>query len=227
MAPSQQLPKNWPSHIPYLTTPTYCATLNPSHLKILRTPTPDAIPIPPSHPKGPSPLVKITPINDPSHPANGQCGLFATRDLKPGTFILQYIGEVHAPTESTDERVRKLVEVHEKSDYDLSLDRDMGIGVDAQGKGNEARFINDFRGVTIGGERARVNVEFKEVWDAGRGERGMGVWVLGEKAGSGKGKGVGKWKGIRKGEEILVSYGRRFWGARKGEGEEEWGESYE
>ncbi|KAB8294090.1 hypothetical protein EYC80_009544 [Monilinia laxa] len=221
MAPSQPLPKNWPPQIPYLTTPIYCTTINASHLKILRTPTPDSLPILTSHSKGPSPLVKITPINDPSHPANGQCGLFATRDLKPGTFILQYIGEVHAPMprELEDEKLRKEVERHEKSDYDLSLDREGGIGVDAQGNGNEARFINDFRGVTIGGERARVNAEFKEIWDGGRGERGMGVWVLGEKAGGGKGKGAGKWKGIRKGEEILVSYGRGFWGARKGEEE--------
>ncbi|TGO86014.1 hypothetical protein BPOR_0343g00080 [Botrytis porri] len=223
MAPSQPLPKNWPSQIPYLTTPTYCTTMTPSHLKILRTPTADSLPIPTSHTKGPSPLVKITSISDPSHPANGQSGLFATRDLKPGTFVLQYIGEVHAPSSLADEKIKKLVEWHEKSDYDLSLDREGGIGVDAQGKGNEARFINDFRGVTIGGERARVNAEFKEIWDSARGERGMGVWVLGEKAGGGKGKGVGKWKGIKKGEEILVSYVRGFWGARRGE--EDWTEA--
>jgi hypothetical protein len=36
----------------------------------------------------------------------------------------------------------------------------------------------------------------------------MGVWVLGD------GK-MGKGKGLRKGEEIVVSYGRGFWGARK------------
>lgn len=72
--------------------------------------------------------------------------------------------------------------------------------------GNEARFINDYRGVP-GVERP--NAEFKEIWDGNRKERGMGVWVLPE------GKN-GKRKGIRKGEEILVSYGRGFWGARKG-----------
>lgn len=38
----------------------------------------------------------------------------------------------------------------------------------------------------------------------------MGVWVLG---GGKKKKGVG----IKKGEEILVSYGKGFWGERKAE----------
>lgn len=91
--------------------------------------------------------------------------------------------------------------------------------------GNEARFINDYRGVAD-----RPNAEFKEVWNERRKERGMvsqptadqlsfsvtvtyvvsqGVWVLPE------GK-SGKGKGIKKGQEILVSYGRGFWGARKG-----------
>ena len=62
----------------------------------------------------------------------------------------------------------------------------------------------------------KPNAEFKEVWDERRRERGMGVWVLGEGKNA-KERGKGKWKGIKKGEEILVSYGRGFWGARRGE----------
>lgn len=85
----------------------------------------------------------------------------------------------------------------------MSLDREHGIGIDADKRGNEARFINDYRGIT-----EKPNVEFKEIWDERKKERGMGVWVLPE------GK-SGKMKGIRKGEEILVSYGRGFWGARQ------------
>jgi len=46
----------------------------------------------------------------------------------------------------------------------------------------------------------------------------MGVWVLEEKNGKSP---KGKWKGIKKGEEILVSYGRGFWGARKRDIEEQ------
>lgn len=119
--------------------------------------------------------------------------------MKPGTFILQYLGEVHAPRLDSG----PAPDPHASSDYDLSLDREQGIGIDACHKGNEARFINDYRGVA-----ERPNAEFKEVWDERRKVRGMGVWVLGE------GK-SGKGKGVKKGEEILVSYGRGFWGARK------------
>lgn len=136
--------------------------------------------------------MRITPITNPSHPANGQSGLFAAKDLPPGSFILPYIGEVHGQAAA-----------HEASDYDLSLDRDIELAVDAARSGNEARFVNDYRGVP-GVERP--NAEFREGWDGK--ERAMGVWVLP----AGK---AGKGKGIKKGEEILVSYGRGFWGARK------------
>ncbi len=85
----------------------------------------------------------------------------------------------------------------------------MGIGIDADKGGNEARFVNDYRGV-----REKPNAEFREVWDEREGRRGIGVWVLPE----GKGKKV---RGIGKGEEICVSYGRGFWGARRGAGEGE------
>ena len=63
--------------------------------------------------------------------------------------------------------------------------------------------------------KAVANAEFKEVWDGrpARAERCMGVWVLP----AGK---SGRGKGIKKGEEILVSYGRGFWGARTSEEEE-------
>src|SRR3954467_11897766 len=97
MAPSQTVPKNWQVNITYLTTPSYSPTLTPDHLSVLRTSSKDSTPIPANISRGASALVKITPITVPTHPANGQCGLFATKDLKPGTFILQYIGDLHAP----------------------------------------------------------------------------------------------------------------------------------
>jgi len=196
---SSSLPKNWPQEVLYLTTPSYSKILTPTYLTALRTCPKETIVIPPNVPKGPSSHVKITPIIDPSHPANGQSGLFAVKDLKPGTFILQYLGEIHLSSGPT----LNSPDPHRTSDYDLSLDRELGLGIDADKAGNEARYINDFRGVP-GAERP--NAEFNEIWDGNRKERGMGVWVLGK---SGKGK------GIKKGEEILVSYGRGFWKARK------------
>ncbi|KAK0103398.1 hypothetical protein ONS95_005424 [Cadophora gregata] len=211
-------PKNWPTNLPYLTNPAYSPTLKPTHLTALRTRPQETKDLPPNTPKGPSSLVKITSITTLTHPANGQSGLFATKDLKPGTFILQYIGEIHAsplPNPTTNPEGSPPpspnpppIDPHASSNYDLSLDRELGIGIDADRRGNEARFINDYRGVA-----ERANAEFKEIWDPVRKERGMGVWVLPEGR-SGKGKGV------RKGEEILVSYGRGFWGARRGEGED-------
>ncbi|KAF9452545.1 hypothetical protein P691DRAFT_756287 [Macrolepiota fuliginosa MF-IS2] len=54
--------------------------------------------------------VVIRPITDPTHPAHGQYGLFATSHIQPQTRILDYIGEVHC-----DDRP--------ESDYDLSLYR--------------------------------------------------------------------------------------------------------
>jgi len=107
-----------------------------------------------------------------------------------------YLGYVHGKTDTDP-----------NSDYDLSLDRDLGIGVDASKMGNEARFINDFRGVADD-----PNAEFREVWvdsSSGHLEKMMAVFVL--PAGrSGK-----RAKGIGKGEEILVSYGKGFWAERQ------------
>lgn len=69
----------------------------------------------------------------------------------------------------------------------------VSIGVDAAQAGNAARFVNDYRGVA-----AAPNAEFK----LGRGEAGelrMEVWAT---------------RRIEKGEEVLVSYGKGWWGAR-------------
>lgn len=98
------------------------------------------------------------------------------------------------------------------SDYDLSLDAEAGVGIDAGRGGNEARFVNDYRGIEAGGP----NAEFREVW-VQRGkvvEKGMGVFVLGA------GKSGRRARGIGRGREVLVSYGKGFWRLRgMGEGE--------
>lgn len=118
------------------------------------------------------------------HPARGQRGLFASRKIPPRTHIIDYVGEVHC-----DDRPH--------SDYDLSLYRTsegISVGVDASRMGNEARFINDYRGVA-----AKPNAIFEEHRNSA-GELCMAVW-------SGKDE-------IKKGQEILVSYGKGFWQAR-------------
>lgn len=207
----QPLPRNWPEGFPYLTSPAYSPSLTRVQLQSCRTKPPPATgevlrEIPRDLKPGPCPLVKITPINDPGHPACGQSGLFAARALPPGSLILPYLGEYH-PADSA---------AHSTSDYDLWLDRDAEVAVDAARMGNEARFVNDYRGVP---GAVKPNAEFCEVWDLRRGEKGMAVFVLpvGKKA-------RGKGGGIAKGEEILISYGKGFWGERKGEDHEGEGE---
>ena len=126
------------------------------------------------------------------------------------------------------------------SDYDLSLLRELRIGIDSSTYGNEARFINDYRSI-----RSFPNAQFEEHWvklpsaeqpphealsgthteDGGIGkqwkwELRMGVFVAGMRR---DGKGVGK-RGIVEGEEVVVSYGKGFWkerGSGMGNGHEE------
>ncbi|KFH40963.1 hypothetical protein ACRE_083260 [Hapsidospora chrysogenum ATCC 11550] len=196
-------PKNWPDTLPYLTAPLHSKELSPSQLQTLRTNPRNSSShtiqiIPASSTQTPSTNVKIQPIQEPSHPANGQYGLFAARDLKPGAFILPYLGRVHGGGGGTDPH----------SDYDLWLDRDADIAVDAGREGNEGRFVNDYRGV-----KRRPNAEFGAAWCERWGQLCVAFWVVGS-----PGK-KGRLEGIRKGEEILVSYGKCFWEERMAEAE--------
>lgn len=200
----QAIPKNWPENLPYLTAPAYSPSLAKTKLQAIRSkPSGPSevreIGVGPDWKPGPCSLVKITAIANTQHPAHGQAGLFATRHLAPGSLILPYLGEVHAAD----------CEAHASSDYDLWLDREGGVAVDASKMGNEARFVNDYRGVP---GAARPNAEFCEVWDVGRGEKGMAVFVLP----AAKKDRANKGSGIAKGHEILISYGKGFWGQRQG-----------
>lgn len=82
------------------------------------------------------------------------------------------------------------------------------IGCDATRQGNAARFCNDFRG-----HQPRPNALFElRTWEV---KDGQGKVV-------GEGKRMGLWagpRGIEKGAEICVSYGRGFWQERAREGE--------
>ena len=219
-------PKNWPSALPYLKAPLHSKELTPAHLAALRarpsssssdtSSGSSSMPImPASETPIPCPRVRIQAIQLPSHPAHGQHGLFATQHLKPGSLILAYLGRVHGSTGAAA-----------ASDYDLWLDRDADVAVDAARQGNEARFVNDFRGIG-----PRANAEFRSVFCERWGQVCVGVWVLGTGTGT-TGKRKGKSKkggavaaggrrsgdgGIRKGEEILVSYGKGFWEERRRE----------
>lgn len=191
------LPTNWPEDTKYLRVPSYSKRLTKDKLDTLllskasETSREQILAT-----RGPYTNVKITRISTASHPAQGQYGLHATQHLPPDCFILPYLGFVHDQTE-TDET----------SDYDLSLDRDLDLGIDASKMGNEARFINDYRGISTG-----PNAEFRDILvDVGFGivEKRMGIFVLSA------GKSGKRARGIGKNEEILVSYGKGFWTERK------------
>ncbi|KAI9322172.1 hypothetical protein BX666DRAFT_2016957 [Dichotomocladium elegans] len=77
------------------------------------------------------------------------------------------------------------------SDYVLRLGTDLSI--DAAKYGNEARFCNDFRGVGPG-----PNVCFLNYMDEHTRQIRVGIFVLGNNK-------------IRKGDELLVTYGKSFW----------------
>jgi SET domain-containing protein len=187
-------PKGWPSGIQYLHTPSYSKHLSGDIVAALNDkPASEKTS---SLAGGPSINVAIRAIHSGEHPAHGQYGLFAAKNLPPDSVIIHYIGVIHGQDE-TDET----------SDYDLSLDRELKLGIDASKAGNEARFINDYRGISTKGP----NADFRDTWveTNGRHERRMSVFVL--PAGK-SGKRAG---GIKKGEEILVSYGKGFWNERQ------------
>ncbi|CAG8545199.1 565_t:CDS:1 [Acaulospora morrowiae] len=200
----KRMPLSWPSEVEYLIDNTY----EPSSLE----PHPYTFPLSNDHPihpftsspllpvasdpHMPSTLVKIKSLENvkslngqTNHPAYPGYGLFATKDLKEQTLILKYTGVV---TSTKNESV----ECNGKgSDYELSFNGRYCI--DGLKKGSEARFINDYRGVLT-----KPNAIFHEYIDLHSGQVKMGVWVR---------RGVVK---IRKGEEIMVSYGKSFWRER-------------
>ncbi|KAF1931495.1 uncharacterized protein M421DRAFT_89804 [Didymella exigua CBS 183.55] len=192
-----RMPKEWPGDTKYLRAPSYSTKLIQDKLNtLLLSKAGLSSREPVLITRGPYANVKIARVSNASHPAQGQYGLYAAGHLPPESFILPYLGFVHDQTESD-----------ETSDYDLSLDPDLGIGVDASKMGNEARFINDYRGISM-----RPNAEFRDILvDVGFGivEKRMGVFVLSA------GKSGKRAKGIGKNEEILVSYGKGFWTERK------------
>ncbi|KAF9957257.1 hypothetical protein BGZ70_009583 [Mortierella alpina] len=120
----------------------------------------------------------------PHHPVLGSYGLFATRTLFPGLHLLDYISLV-VPDEYADP----------DSDHTLYLSNDLNL--DASVHGNHGRFVNDFRRIRT--QEEGPNVGWDLYRDAETGQIRMGCKVL---------------KRIRKGEEILCTYGKAYWKSR-------------
>lgn len=220
MPKSQKVPDNWPATLPYLSMPILAPGVPKDILstQALHSPSLEPNTITIALPATPYTNIRITPIHDPDHPAFGQCGLFTARAHPPDSFICLYLGLVHQSTSAEPSEKKPVQEHVPKSDYDLSLDRDLDLAIDAASMGNEARFTNDYRGIAD-----RPNAEFRDVIVRGKGgkkERGVGIFVKAVKKPK-KGKARKEDEvGIKKGEEVLVSYGRAFWSARRTEAAE-------
>jgi hypothetical protein len=126
-------------------------------------------------------LYEVKSIEDPDHPAYQQYGLFAKRSIRSASWIIDYCGYISRTPP-------------EESDYVLKFTNEYAI--DAAKMGNEARMINDYRGI-----RPRPNAEFVRYYDSNSQSFRMGVFAL--------------QKGIPKNDEILVTYGKGFWKYRK------------
>jgi hypothetical protein len=163
-------PKNWPKTLVYLTQMKWSNDVPPELKNKYFNPSP-------SQPSRPSHFTKILKIENPSHPAFGQCGLFAAKTIPPETHICDYLGFV-----TTDEKAS------ETSNYLMRLAP--GLLCDGEQMGNEARMINDFHGVADS-----PNVRFK-TYNSETGEQRVGIFSQKRK--------------IKKGEELLVDYGRKF-----------------
>ena len=172
-------PTTWPTNMPFLSTVHVGNSVSPSQYDLFHpqnVPDPDAaytIPSQCAFSPTSNPLITISPITSPSHPACGQSGLFAAKLLPPGTHILDYTGLLHScPIASCA-----------KSDYDLAfLDRDASLAIDGAGMGNEARFINDYHGVAPSPNAVfeEYFVKVKEIKGKGKAKRyGRRGWVFG------------------------------------------------
>ena len=203
----QQLPKNWPKDLPYLTDQTYSSAVTQDQRVALSRTTPETVSyakIPPEALKTPYPGIEISTIKDKDHPAYGQRGLFASQHLEPDSLVCLYLGLVHT---------NSLSDTDPYSDYDLSYDGETDLSIDASSSGNESRFANDYRTIAD-----RPNAEFRDCFiqvksekrkDGIKWERRVAIFVLSAgKAGKRKAE-------IKPGEEILVSYGKGFWESRQ------------
>eukprot|EP00301_Raphidiophrys_heterophryoidea_P011304 c1716_g1_i1.p1 GENE.c1716_g1_i1~~c1716_g1_i1.p1 ORF type:complete len:184 (+),score=24.16 c1716_g1_i1:58-609(+) len=175
------LPKGWPANVKFVSHNLYSPRLTREEVLLMHPNPATAVQLKSNRVCD---LVRIRAISDPTHPANNQHGLFALKNLKPQQHIIDYCGFIES--ESRESKT---------SDYILGFVP--GYSVDGEKCGNEARFINDFRGV---GDRS--NVEFR-VYKHENGEMRIGIFV--------------GHREIKKGQELLLSYGKGFWRERFGE----------
>ncbi|KAJ3317006.1 hypothetical protein HDU93_004217, partial [Gonapodya sp. JEL0774] len=210
-------------------------------------------------------MTEIRKIDDHTHPAHTQFGLFALYPIPNDTLICDYVGVVHSSLLSLSPQTTNLppptkrADPWDESDYcvrfgteEIALHETVDgevpglyeVCIDAAQCGNEARFVNDYRGVAI-----KPNAEFRTYVDISTGNHRLGIFAKMHSLKPPKGSrraehqttntvAAGRHKkqkvntsttgmasprldspqatfiGIPSGTEILVSYGKGFWKAR-------------
>ncbi|KAH7104154.1 hypothetical protein BKA62DRAFT_748647 [Auriculariales sp. MPI-PUGE-AT-0066] len=138
------LPRGWPTacDVEYISHQCYAKGIPSSIVEHLRG----------WHPltsTTPCPLVQIRRITAQHHPAHGQCGLFAARKIAAKAHILDYFGEVHIDLREGSDYDLSLVKLRATDFPDAKIESDwISVGIDAVRRGNEARFVNDYRGIS-------------------------------------------------------------------------------
>jgi len=127
-------------------------------------------------------FISIQRIRDPTHPCDGQFGVFANKDMKPDFYIGEYTGKVLLQVEQPYSHY--LVDF--SNPHSEGCDK---VWVDALKEGNETRYINDARNTN-----RPYNVTFKKMFLDGI----MRVYVQCV-------------LDVKKGEELLVDYGDGYW----------------
>lgn len=133
----------------------------------------------------------LHPVRFLSPPGKPQYGVFATSSFQANSPILSYKGEVISQREYDADSGRQY-----SFDFGLSL----SLHIDACENGNEGRFVNDcFGRVWEPGRQdsEAANANYTVCWDFG-----YNMPVLFIVAGP---------KGVSKGEEVVVDYGKLFW----------------
>lgn len=181
MSAAGRLPANWPDGVNYVSACVFDRRVPKAAFgAVTGAPAAPKRKCPPVASAGD--VVKIKLITDKAHPACGQRGLIAARVIPKRSHIVDYVGFV-----TTDEFCSKTSEYTLRLTDNLSGRLVCGVGfpktvdppfsqptsvVDAEKFGNEARFVNDFRGTGA----ARPNVEFRLVDDGGT--RHMAIYAL-------------------------------------------------
>jgi len=124
--------------------------------------------------------VRVGVVESLNHPAQGEWGLFAAKDLEPGKVLGEYAGKLRMGDVSR----KRTKETHT---LNVTLNNgNMSVEVDAEKEGNEFRFINDCKNKEIG----KPNIKFESVPLGGEWHFLVVTTDI-----------------IRRGEELLADYG--------------------